>query len=170
MASLDKTSVKTEVNRLKTDFEQLCADGKITPESKALMMGMFRIVELILYIFLEKTTQKDNKNSSIPASQTGKDESSLSHQGSNGKGKKENNTPAKNTRVHEQVTVSTVSFGDVCAEELTDIPCTYHERRTKRGIIFEKVVEHVDAEVKLCPTGRTTVKGKFPAAMQGPLQ
>jgi len=170
MASLDKTSVKTEVNRLKTDFEQLCAEGKITPESKALMMGMFRIVELILSIFLEKTTQKDNKNSSIPASQTGKDESSLSHQGSNGKGKKENDTPAKNTRVHRQVTVSTVSFGDVCAEELTDIPCTHHERRTKRGIIFEKVVEHVDAEVKLCPTGRTTVKGKFPAAMQGPLQ
>ena len=56
MASLDKTSVKTEVNRLKSDFEQLCADGKITPESKALMMGMFRIVELILSIFLEKTT------------------------------------------------------------------------------------------------------------------
>ena len=116
MASLDKTSVRTEVNRLKTDFEQLCAEGKITPESKALMMGMFRIVELILSIFLEKTTQKDNKNSSIPASQTGKDESSLSHQGSNGKGKKETDTLAKNTRVHEQVTVSTVSFGDVCAE------------------------------------------------------
>ena len=170
MASLDKTSVRTEVSRLKTDFEQLCAEGKITSESKALMMSMFMIVELILSIFLEKTTKKDNKNSSIPSSQTGKDESSLSHQGSNGKGKKENDTLAKNTRVHEQVTVSTVSFCDVCAEDLTDIPCTHHERRTKIDIIFEKVVEHVDAEVKQCPTCKTTVKGKFPAAMQGPLQ
>jgi len=64
MASLDKTSVRAEVGQLKTDFEQLCADGKITAESKALMMSMFMIVELILSIFLEKTTQKDNR---IPA-------------------------------------------------------------------------------------------------------
>ena len=111
MASLDKTSVRTEVSRLKTDFEKLCTDGKITAESKTLMMSMFLIVELILSIFLEKATKKDNKNSSIPSSQTGKDESSLDHQGSNGKGKNENDTLAKNTRVHEQVTVSTVSSG-----------------------------------------------------------
>ncbi len=100
MSSLDKTSVRTEVNRLKTDFEQLCADGKITTESKALMMSMFLIVELILSIFLEKPTKKTNKNSSIPFSQTEKDESSLGHQGGNGKGKKENDSLAKNTRVH----------------------------------------------------------------------
>ena len=81
MASLDKTSVRTEVSRLKIDFEQLCAEGKITSESKTLMMSMFMIIELILSIFLEKTTQKDNKNSSIPSSQTEKDESSLDHQG-----------------------------------------------------------------------------------------
>jgi len=170
MASLDKISVRAEVSRLKTDFERLCADGKITAESKALLMSLFLIVELILSIFLEKTTKKDNKNSSIPSSQTGKDESSLDHQGSNGKGKKENDNLAKNTRVHEQVTVSTVSFCDVCAEDLTDTPCMHHERRTKVDIVFEKVVEHVDAEIKQCPTCKTTVKGKFPADMRGPLQ
>ena len=58
MASLDKTSVRAEVSRLKTDFENLCAEGKITSESKALMLSMFMIVELILSIFLEKTTKK----------------------------------------------------------------------------------------------------------------
>ena len=73
MASLDKTSVRTEVSRLKTDFEKLCAEGKITSESKALMLSLFLIVELILSIFMERTTQKDNKNSSIPSSQTEKD-------------------------------------------------------------------------------------------------
>ena len=106
MASLDKTSVRTEVSRLKTDFEQLCTDGKITSESKTLMLNMFLIVELILSIFLEKATKKDNKNSSIPSSQTGKDESALGQQGSNGKGKKETKTRAKNTRVREQVTIA----------------------------------------------------------------
>ena len=170
MPGLDKTSVRAEVSRLKTDFERLCADGKTTAESKALLMSLFLIVELILSIFMERTTQKDNKNSSIPSSQTGKDESSLGHQGSNGKGKKENDNLAKNTRVHEQVTVSTVSFCDVCAEDLTDTPGMHHERRTQIDIIFEKVVDHVDAEIKQCPTCKTTVKGKFPADRHGPLQ
>ena len=170
MASLDKTSVRAEVSRLKTDFENLCAEGKITSESKALMISMFMIVELILSIFLEKTTKKDNKNSSIPSSQTEKDESSLGHQGNNGKGKNENDTRAKNTRVRENVSISTVSFCDICAEDLTDVPCAHHERRTKIDIVFEKVVEHVDAEVKQCPACKATVKGKFPTDMHGPLQ
>jgi len=51
-----------------------------------------------------------------------------------------------------------------------DVPCTHHERRTKIDIVFEKVVEHVDAEVKQCPTCHSTVKGKFPVDMHGPLQ
>jgi transposase len=170
MASLDKTSVRTEVNRLKTDFEQLCAEGSITSESKALMMSMFMIVELILSIFLEKTTKKGSKNSSIPSSQSEKDESSLGHQGSNGKGKNENDSLARNASVHEKVSLSAVSFCSVCAEDLTEVPCTHLERRTKIDIVFEKVVEHVDAEVKQCPTCHATAKGEFPANMHGPLQ
>ncbi len=87
MASLDKISVRTEVSRLKTDFEKLCADGLITAESKALMLSMFMIIELILSIFLERTTKKDNKNSSIPSSQTNKDDSSLNQRGTRVRGK-----------------------------------------------------------------------------------
>ena len=169
MASLAKTLVRAEASRLKADFEKLCAEGKIAPESKALMMGMFLIVEWILSIFLEKFTKKDHKNYSIASSQTEKDESSLGYQGSNGKGKKETDTRAKNTRVREQVTVATVSFCDVCAEDLTGVPCTHHERRTKIDIIFEKAVAHVDAEIKQCPVCKTTVKGKFPIDMHDPL-
>jgi transposase len=170
MASLDKTSVRAEVGQLKTDFERLCAEGKISSESKTLFMSMFMIIELILAIFLERTTKKDNKNSSKPSSQTEKDESSLGHQGSNGKGKNENDGLAKNTRVHENVKLSKVTLCDICAEDLTDTPCLHVERRTKIDIVFEKVVEHVEAEIKQCPTCHSTVKGAFPADMHGPLQ
>ncbi len=90
MASIDKTSVRDEVSRLKADFEQLCTEGKITNEIKVLMSSMFMIIELMLSIFLERVTKKDNKNSSKPSSQTEKDDSSLSKPGSNGKGKHEN--------------------------------------------------------------------------------
>jgi len=170
MASLDKTSVRTEVNRLKSDFEKLCIDGKITAESKALMLSMFMIVELILSIFLERTTKKDNKNSSIPSSQTSKDDSSLDQLGRKGKGKKENDALAKNTRVNESVTIAAVGSCNVCGEDLSSVASSQIERRTKIDIIFEKVVEHVDAEIKQCPTCAAIVKGQFPAGMHGSLQ
>jgi hypothetical protein len=98
MANLDKASVRTEVSRLKADFEKLCAEGKITFESQAIMTSLFMVVELILAIFLERTTKKDATNSSKPSSQTGKDESALGHSGSHGKGKPENKATAQNSR------------------------------------------------------------------------
>ena len=170
MASIDKTSVRNEVSRLKADFEKLCAEGETKNEIKVLMNSMFMIIELMLSIFLERATKKDNKNSSKPSSQTEKDESALSHKGSNGKGKNENDNVAGNTRIKEIVSVSQVLTCDVCGEALDNTPCTKHERRTKIDIVFEKVVEHVDAEIKQCPTCDSIVKGQFPADMHGPLQ
>lgn len=159
MASLDKTSVREEVGRLKADFDRLGSEGKISSESQAIMNSLFLIVELILAIFLERITQKDSNNSSKPSSQTEKDESALSHPGSNGKGKNENDTQARNTRVKETITISQVTTCDVCAEDLSDVPCVDHERRTKIDIVFEKVIDHVDAEVKCCPACDAVVKG-----------
>jgi len=118
MASIDKTSVRNEVGRLKADFELLCSEGKVTSEIKVLMNSMLLIIELMLSIFLERTTKKDSKNSSKPPSQTEKDESSLTHQGSNSKGKDENDTLASNTRVKQTVTLCEVRSCDVCGEEV----------------------------------------------------
>jgi len=68
MASLDKTSVRSQVENLKNNFEQLRSDGKVTPEIQTLMSSMLMIIELILAIFLERTTRKNSANSSIPPS------------------------------------------------------------------------------------------------------
>lgn len=168
---MDKASVRNEVSRIKADFEQLCSEGKITNEIKFLMNSMFMIMELMLSIFLEKVTKKDNKNSSIPSSQTDKDESALApHQGSNGKGKQEKNITASNTRVKESVTLLEVYNCDVCGEDLSDIASMEVERRTKIDIIFEKVVAHVDAQIKQCPSCDSKIKASFPAWLHGPLQ
>lgn len=171
MAQVDKSTIRTEVGRIKADFEQLCSSGKINSETKFLMSSMFMIMELMLSIFLEKKTRKDNKNSSIPSSQTDKDESALDpHKGSNGKGKKENSKAVKNTRTTETVSVIEVFNCDSCGEDLTDIESTELERRTKIDIIFEKVVEHVDAQIKQCPSCKAKTKGSFPGDLHGPLQ
>ena len=58
MASLDKTSVKDEVGRLKADFDRLGSEGKVSSEIQAIMNSLFMIIELILAIFLERSTKQ----------------------------------------------------------------------------------------------------------------
>jgi transposase len=170
MANIDKKSVRNEVDTVKAEFEKLCSAGKVSGEIKVLMSSMLMIMDLILSIFLERQTKKDAKNSSLPPSQTDKDESSLPLTASHKKGKGDNSGIASNTRVNETVTLSEVHYCDTCGEDLRHTPALGHERRTKIDIIFEKVVEHVDAEIKQCPGCDAITKGVFPADRQGPLQ
>ena len=48
MPSINKSSVRNEVSRLKAEFDSLCAEGKVTSEIKVLMSSMLMILELML--------------------------------------------------------------------------------------------------------------------------
>jgi len=170
MGSINKTSVREEVDRLKKEFGQLNLKRKIPKECLVLIKSMFVIIELIVAIFLERSTKKNSKNSNIPSSQTDKDESALEHLGSNSKGNNENNATANNIRIKESVNLSKVIQCDTCGEDLSKTPNQQCERRTKIDIVFEKVVEHIDVQIKRCPSCKSTTKGKFPSDMPGPLQ
>ena len=61
MATLNKASVREEVDRLKQEFDKLCSGGKVSSEIRAVMNSLLLVVDLILAIFLEKTTRKNNK-------------------------------------------------------------------------------------------------------------
>ena len=166
---MDKKSIRAEVDRLKQNFEELCSDGNVSTEIRTIMNSMLLIVELILAVFLEKKTGKSSKNSSLPSSQTDKDETAKSSPGGKGKGK-EVRGKITNARTKETVTIAKAETCDVCGVSLDQTPCREHERRTKIDIVFEKVMDHVDAEVKECPNCTATVKGDFPEDMPGPLQ
>jgi len=170
MATLNKQSVRDEVDRVKSEFDQLCQAGKVSAEVKALMGTLLLVVELILSIFLEKTTKKTNKNASIPSSQTDKDETTDGQQGRHSKGKKDMHSTVQNTRTVETITVLPVHQCGHCGEDLEKTPAQEHERRTLIDIVFEKVVEHSDAEIKQCPVCEATTKAEFPADRSGPLQ
>ncbi|CAA6819015.1 MAG: Mobile element protein [uncultured Thiotrichaceae bacterium] len=170
MATLNKQSVRDEIDRVKTEFDQLCQAGKVSGEVKALMSTLLLVVELILSVFLEKTTKKNNKNASIPSSQTDKDETTASEKDSHGKGKQERHSPIQNTRTVETVSVLSVDHCSQCGEDLEATPAEEHERRTVIDIVFEKVVERHDAEIKQCPACQTTTKADFPINCSGPLQ
>ena len=170
MASIDKQSVRAEVDKVKSEFDALCAAGKVNDEVRVLMRSMLMIIDLILAIFMERKTRKTSTNSSLPPSQTDKDDSALPASGSHGKGKADRSAVAGNTRTVETVTIAEVTFCDHCGEDLASVPAQAHERRTRIDILFEKVVEHVDAEIKLCPACQQQSRGSFPADLAGPLQ
>ena len=127
------------------------------------------LFELLIAVFMEKQTKKDNRNSSLPSSQSDKDETAT-RSGANGKGKQHNGALSGNTRTVETIQVAQVSECECCGEDLGDTPASGNERRTKIDIVFEKIVSHVDAEIKVCPRCETQNKGQFPADMSGPLQ
>ncbi len=170
MAVMDKKSVREEFDRLKSDFSNLSNGQKVSPEITTIVSGLIILMEIILSIFLEKKTKKTKENSSKPSSQTDKDDTSLTHKGSKGKGKEEQGDLAENTRTVETTTVIPIDYCNHCGESLEETPCVCHERRTRIDIIFEKTGEHFDAEVKACPHCNTEVKAAFPDDMKGPLQ
>ena len=90
--------------------------------------------------------------------------------GANGKGKAHNDARCGKTRTVETVQTAEVSVCESCGEGLSDTVPVGHERRTRIDIIFEKVVSHLDAQIKRCPQCRAQTKGQFPADMSGPLQ
>ena len=170
MASVNKASLREEFDTLKAAFERLCAEGKLAAESRALFQALLMLFEVLMAVFMEKRTRKDSRNSSLPSSQTAKDDTAAIQPGANGKGKAQNGVLSGNTRTVETVQVAPVNQCRSCGEDLSRTPCQGHERRTRIDILFEKVVSHVDAEIKQCPHCQAQTKGQFPKDMSGPLQ
>ncbi len=169
MASVNKASLREEFEGLKGQFEQLCAEGKMGADSRALFQALLMLFELLMAVFMEKRTAKNSRNSGLPPSQTGKDDSAP-QAGAKAKGRAHHHSRSENTRTVETVEVIPVQACGTCGEDLSGIPSNRYERRTRIDIVFEKVVSHVDAEIKRCPQCRAQTKGAFPQDLSGPLQ
>lgn len=170
MASVNKASLRTEFEAIKTRFAALCADGKLSPEGRALFESMLLLFELLVAVFLEKTTPKGAHNSGLPSSRTDPDETARRRPGKKGKGPQAETAPSgARRRVVEQVTAP-VSECRACGHDLTGIVPSGHAQRVKVDIVFETTELTVKAEVKTCPRCRRETRGAFPDDMPGPLQ
>ena len=74
MATVNKSSLRAEFDALKARFESLCAEGKMSAESRAVFDALLMLFELLMAVFMEKHTPKSSANSSLPASQSPNDE------------------------------------------------------------------------------------------------
>ena len=172
MATIDKQSVRAEFDKIKVGFDEQVKSGKVSTEVAMLVNTLMLLFNLVLSIFMEKSTKKTSANSSIPPSQTTPDDTSITTKSKTGEDQNKQKTVsvAGNTRTVKTVTLLPVLTCDTCGEDLSHVECTCIERRTKIDIIFEKTEEHIDVEVKQCPTCNATVKAQFPDDMPGPLQ
>ena len=170
MASVDKVSLRESIESIKIEFDVLSHAGKVPPEMLFLFKSLLTIVNIMAAIFLERTTKKTPLNSHKPSSQTEKDETSVSTQGSNSRGPAEQDVCSSSFRSVESTEILKVDYCEECGEDLQKIKCSHIVRRTKIDIIFERVTENFDAQVKVCPECDAETTGKFPAAIQHALE
>ena len=169
MASVNSASLRDELDTYKADIALLRKEGKITKESDVVLTGLCCLVAILIAVF-SKRGQETNRNSSIPPSQTGKDETKKSSR------KKRDTSAARNSMTGENfetVTVeeiSTVEACDSCGTDLSDIEPSAREQRVLLDIKFTVQKLKVVADIKNCPECRVRSKGRFPEIMPGPLQ
>ena len=70
MATIDKQSVRAEFDKIKVGFDEQVKSGKVSTEVAMLVNTLMLLFNLVLSIFMEKSTKKTSANSSIPPSQT----------------------------------------------------------------------------------------------------
>ena len=170
--SIDKTSIRKQLDDLKASFEQQVQSATVSNDTIFLFNSLFALIDIILAVFMERKTKKNSRNSSIPPSQTEPDKSSSLDDSRSSSAKKR--TLNKGTFSNQTARVSQrtikVDFCSHCGEDLSEQPANAVERRTKIDIVFQTVTTHIDVETKHCPSCGMSNKGRFPAEFQGPSQ
>ena len=170
MPSVDGTSLRDEFDAAKARIASLRKAGKISDEVDAVIGVLCSLLGILVAIFLEKTTRKTGKNSSIPPSQTDKDETKQSNKKSSGKGTKPNWMTGENLRKVTVEETSTVEACGNCGADLSGVEPSAREQRIQIDIHFTIVEKKVIADIKQCPECGARTKGSFPQNMPGPLQ
>ena len=122
-----------------------------TREADKIIDESCRLLEVLIAIFLEKTTKKTSKNSSIPPSQTGKDETKKSPRKNRDTSEAENSMTGENFETTTVEEISTVEVCDSCGTDLSDIEPSAREQRVLLDIKYTVIKLKVDAEIKDCP-------------------
>ena len=170
MATVNKASLRSEFDALKGRFEELCAHGKMSAESRALFEALLMLLQLLMAVFMEKNTPKGSQNSGLPSSRAEADETARGRPGAKGKGPKAGAAGDGPNRLVVEKRTAPVAECRACGRDLAGTAPTGRERRVLVDIVFETRELTVEAEIKTCPRCRTENKGAFPDDMPGPLQ
>ena len=171
MSTVNQASLRDEFARLKGEYGALSAAGKVPAETGVLMSAVFVLLELMVAIFLEKTTKKGSANSSIPSSQntTPDDSAADTAPGTKSKGSGGQGQRFAGSRTVETETVSPVTTCGCCGQDLVRgrarWPRAAHPHRHRSR---SRHCSWLTARSgPRCPSGRSTLRpaGALPAAL-----
>ncbi len=171
MPTVNGASLRAQMDDCRARFDGIKRKGEAGAETLALIDALFLLLDILVAVFLEKTTPKTSRNSGLPPSQTDRDETARrTGKGSRGKGPKARETEPGNLRTVTVTESSPVTACRQCGHDLSGTACSGHEARVEIDIVFETIERRVEAEIKDCPRCRARNKGAFPDTMPGPLQ
>ena len=170
MGSVNSASLRDEFDACKADISSLRKEGKISKEAYVVFSGLCRLLGILIAILLEKTTKKTSRNSSIPPSQTGKDETRKSPKKNRDTSAAQNLMTGENFETVTVEKIFTVETCDSCGIDLSDIEPSAREQRILLDIKYTVEEVMVVADIKDCPECRARTKGRFSENMPGPLQ
>ncbi len=164
MARINTASLRARLDNCRGRFDDIQRKGEAGADLLSRIDALFLLFDILVAVFLEKTTQKTSCNSSLPSSRNGAEDGThtASRPGSRSKGPKVRQAESDNLR--------TATECRQCGHDLTGTACSGHEKRVKVDIVLGTVERRITAEIKDCPRCHTRTKGGFPDAMQDPLQ
>ena len=147
MPSVNSASLRDEFDVYKADITSLRKEGKSTSEADEVIDVLCRLSEILMAILLEKTS----KNSSIPLSQTGKDETRKSPKKNRDTSAAQNLMTGENFQKTTVEKISTFETCRSCGIDLSDIEPSAREQRVLVEIKYTVDEVKVVAEIKDCP-------------------
>ena len=170
MTTVNRDSLRDDFDGYMADIVSLQKEGEITEKAAETITGLCDMMKLIMVVFLEKSAKKTSKNSSIPPSQTDKDETKKAPGKNHDTSKEENSKTGGNFETVTVEETSTVEVCNSCGTDLSDVEPSAREERVLYDISYTIKKLKVEAEIKDCPECHARTKGRFPENMPGPLQ
>ena len=167
MATVNSASLRDEVDGYKADIASLRKEGKIPKKINVLLTGLCCLLEILIAVFLEKKTKKTSKNSNIPPSQTGKDETKKSPRKNRDTNAARNLITGENFETVTVEEIATVEAGDSCGTDLSDIEPSAREQRVLLDIKFTVEEVKVAADINDCPKCHARKKGNYLRTCRG---
>ena len=170
MATVNCASLRGEFDAWKADIDSHRKNGRITEDVYKSITSGYHMMDAVMALLLEKTTKKNSKNSSIPPSQTGKDETKKPPRKKSDTSKENESKAGSNVETVTIEEVSSVENCGNCGSDLSDIDPSAREERVLYDLSYTLTKLKVEAEIKKCPECYSRTKGRFPENMPGPLQ
>ena len=84
MARINHASLRAQLHDCRTQFEAIKQHGEASADTLALINALFMLVDIVVAVFLERTTPKTSRNSGLPSSRDGTDDGQTHTEGKSG--------------------------------------------------------------------------------------